>query len=201
MKDSEPASAENPTKASPEPRLDAEALFRDHALFVARFLHHLGVPAADLDDLVQDVFLVAHRKGGYLPGPAQPRTWLAAIAVRIERTRWRAHRRRELRLSALAVEAQRGSAAPDDAVESLASRQMLERALGTLQLEQRAAFVLYELEGRPCEEIAKVLGVPLGTVYSRLHTARRRFLSACAALTRQSEDPVLLKGRRVLGEI
>src|SRR5580658_1699280 len=59
-----------------------EDLFRAHAPFVARFLTRLGVCPSDLDDAVQEVFLVAHRNGGYLPGPATPTGYLASIAVR-----------------------------------------------------------------------------------------------------------------------
>jgi RNA polymerase sigma-70 factor (ECF subfamily) len=51
---------------------------------------------------------------------------------------------------------------------------MAETVLGQLVLEQRAVFVMYEIEALPCAEIAEILGVPIGTVYSRLHAARKR---------------------------
>src|SRR5262249_11716314 len=62
--------------------LTAEALFRQHARFVARFLTRLGVPSEQLDDALQDVFLVAHRNGGYRPGLAKPTSYLANLAIR-----------------------------------------------------------------------------------------------------------------------
>src|SRR5690348_15373536 len=79
-----------------QPHLDAEALFRQHAPFVARVLYRLGVKPAALDDLVQEVFLLVHRTGGFVPGAAAPTTYLAGIASRLaanhrrkERTRFR----------------------------------------------------------------------------------------------------------------
>ncbi|HKU39271.1 MAG TPA: sigma-70 family RNA polymerase sigma factor [Polyangiales bacterium] len=156
-------------------RLSAEELFRAHATFVATFLYRLGTPRADIDDLVQEVFVIAHRKGGYVRGPAQPRSWLGAIASRVARTGRRSRSRTDPPNSP-AIER---AATPADAPERIDTRRELtrvQRALESLPLEQRAAFVLYELEGESCESIAAVWGVPLGTVYSRLHHARRRFL-------------------------
>lgn len=159
--------------------IPTERLFRDHAAFVASFLRKLGVRPADVDDAVQEVFLVAHQKS-YLPGPATPRSWLGAIAWRVASARRRAASQREIpddsgiqRLS---------SAAPSPAANA-ESRQALAlavRALGTLDEEHRVPFILYELEGESCASIAAGLGVPVGTIYSRLHNARQRFLTAHA---------------------
>lgn len=159
--------------------MDTETLFRSYAGFVAAFLRRLGVPAADVDDSVQEVFLVTHRKGGYVPGAAHPRTWLAAIATLIAQAnaRKRARRREHLEL----LEAADTHSSDVDPHTSLAARESLarvQRALDTLELPHRAAFVLYEIEGESCEAIAAAFDVPLGTVHSRLHHARRRFLHA-----------------------
>jgi RNA polymerase sigma-70 factor, ECF subfamily len=164
-------------------RLDAQALFRAHAPFVASFLHRLGTPRADVDDLVQEVFLVAHRKGGYVPGPARPRTWLAAIAVRVAHAGHRARARLHEAVDDGALQAAVSDADPAEAADARRSLVRVQRALETLDLEHRAAFVLYELEGESCESIADSFGVPVGTVYSRLHHARKRFLDAYASLS------------------
>jgi RNA polymerase sigma-70 factor (ECF subfamily) len=162
--------------------LDAEALFLAHAPFVASFLHRLGAPRSEIDDLVQEVFLVAHRKGGFVPGAAQPRTWLAAIALRVARVSKRARSRRleaiDEQVPAMATEQHD----PSRSAEVRQSLARVQRALSALDLEHRAAFVLYELEGEPCDAIAASFDVPVGTIYSRLHHARRRFLDAYAAL-------------------
>src|SRR5262245_2790620 len=77
--------------SEPEPpaRLSAEQLFRKHAPFVARFLAHLGVAPRDLEDVVQEVFLVVHARGGYQAGPAKPTSYLGSIALRAAQTQRR----------------------------------------------------------------------------------------------------------------
>lgn len=172
-------------------KIGAEALFRLHAPFVAAFLRRLGVPAADIDDLVQEVFLVVHRKGGYEVGPAQPRSWLGAIAVRVASTRRRSQNRRRENLddSAFDLAADR-SAGPDDVLNARQRLDRVQAALSSLDDDHRGVFVLYELEGESCQAIAEAFEVPVGTVYSRLHNARRRFMDAHeAALRRESRRP------------
>ena len=167
----------------PEPkgeRITAGALFRVHAEFVAKFLRHLGVPARDVDDLVQEVFMTAHRKGGYVAGPAQPRTWLAAMAVRHAQNNSRALRRGELFSTRLSREPLLPPTDPAEEAEVREGIARVQRALEQLPLEQRAAFVLLELEGESCESIAASWEVPVGTIYSRLHHARRAFMAAYA---------------------
>lgn len=171
-------------------RIGVEALFRAHAPFVARFLQRLGTPRSEIQDLVQEVFLVAHRKGGYEPGPAKPRTWLAAIALRVAQTGHRTRSRTESpdspAVNRLITHA--------DAVERIDTRRSVsrvERALESLPLEQRAALVLFEIEGESCESIAAVWGVPVGTVYSRLHHARRRFMQVYEAQGGDASAPAV----------
>lgn len=165
-------------------RIDAATLFRSHARFVAAFLRRLGAPPSDLDDWVQEVFLVAHRKGGYVPGAGQPRTWLGAIAFRVASSGRRSQRRRREAMDEDAIAGLSAHATdPSEIVEARRSLVRVQRSLDTLDLEHRAAFVLYEIEGESCQDIAASFGVPVGTVYSRLHHARRRFLDAHATLS------------------
>src|SRR5262249_2695753 len=79
---------------APAGPMDTAMLFRAYAEFVAAFLRRLGVAEADIDDAVQEVFLVAHRKGGYVPGPGLPRTWVAGIAVLVAQASTRKRLRR-----------------------------------------------------------------------------------------------------------
>jgi RNA polymerase sigma-70 factor (ECF subfamily) len=157
--------------------MDAESLFRQHARFVAAFLRHMGVDSAEVDDAVQDVFVVAHRKGGYLPLGASPRTWLASIAVRVAHSRRRAHGRRP-RLSEQAERVADAANGPAELLDAKRSLDRVVKALQTMPEAHRATFVLYELEGESCESIAATWEVPVGTVYSRLHYARKRFMEA-----------------------
>jgi RNA polymerase sigma-70 factor (ECF subfamily) len=166
-----------------EARQDAGELYRRHAPFVARFLVRLGVARADLDDVLQEVFLTAHRLGGYRPGPARPTTWLAAIGVRVASTHRRGvSRRREDVTELAALRAPATTVDPAQAAEHGEALARVQAALEALDAEHRAVFVLYEIEGASGDEIAAALAVPVGTVYSRLHHARRRFAEAHAGL-------------------
>jgi RNA polymerase sigma-70 factor (ECF subfamily) len=172
--------AEMAVQIDPDARaapIDAETLYRAHAPFVASFLRHMGARESDLDDCLQDVFVIAHRKGGYQPGPAAPRTWLASLAFRVVVARRRARARRPE--GAAVIEA-----LPDDArssadvIEARRSLQRVQAVLDHLSPEHRAVFILYEIEGESCESIATTWDVPVGTIYSRLHHARKRVREA-----------------------
>lgn len=154
----------------------AGELFRRHAAFLARFLVRYGVLVRDVDDVLQEVFLVAHRHGGYRPGPAKPTTWLATIATRLAASYRQKARTRSFQESAgLAIEAATSDApTPELTVAIDGELARLHAALQTLPPEHRLAFILFELEGEPCGSIAAATGVPVGTVHSRLHVARKR---------------------------
>lgn len=164
--------------------LDAARLFRDHAEFVANFAVRLGVGRAEVDDVVQEVFLVAHRRGGFTPGPARPTTWLAEIALRVVSAGRRRLRRsiEDPDAEAVAAASARRGSSPGEQAEASESLQRVQQALDTLEEGKRAVFILYELEGESCEAIAAGLGIPIGTVYSRLHKARKQFMEAHARL-------------------
>lgn len=163
-------------QAQPDQRLDAGELFRRHARFVANFLWKLGVGAQEIDDLVQEVFVVAHKRGGFVEREARPTTWLAEIAVRVASTRRRSLGRAPARVDVEDTTTIPSSAAgPSEIVAATRGLERVQRALDAMDLNHRAVFVLYELEGESCEQIAEVLGVPVGTVFSRLHTARKNF--------------------------
>jgi len=156
--------------------LDAEALYRAHSEFVARFLLKLGASGQDVPDLLQEVFLVAHRRGGFIMGPAKPTTWLAEIAFRVASDRRKKTKRKpeDADTDAIAL-LPAASATPGEAAEARQGLARVQRALDSLTSDKRVVFVLFELEGESCDAIAKGLGIPVGTVYSRLHAARREF--------------------------
>lgn len=183
MKDARAPAMNGQMSHAPDVVLDAAALFRAHAGFVATFAARIGVPPGDIDDVVQETFLVAHRREGYRAGDARPTTWLAEITLRVWSTLRRSRRRKSAEADDDAVAL---VPAPDDVFERAAATEALsrvERALASLDLDHRAVLVLFELHGETCEAIAAGLGVPLGTVYSRLHNARRKFQKAYEALT------------------
>lgn len=157
----------------------AGELFRAHARYVADFLARIGVASSDVDDLVQEVFLVVHRKGGFVRAEAKPTTFLAAIAVRVASTARRTRARRRLSDEPGLVESMPAHGpSPHESADVREALARVATALDALDLDKRAVFVLFEIMGEPCDEIARALEIPLGTVHSRLHAARAAFQKA-----------------------
>ncbi|HEX4335757.1 MAG TPA: RNA polymerase sigma factor [Polyangiaceae bacterium] len=167
---------------SPHEDLSTEELFRRFAPFVARFLYRLGVGSDGLDDLVQEVFLVVHRRGGYKAGPAKPTSYLATIAAYAASAHRRRQRTEQARASDVEVEVlmstQKG---PVQLLEVNERLELLQSALERLDPDLRATLVLADIEGESCASIAASSGVPAGTVYWRLHEARKRLQRALRA--------------------
>jgi RNA polymerase sigma-70 factor, ECF subfamily len=161
--------------ADPEPTMTAAAAFRAHAGSVARFARRMGVGSADLDDLVQEVFLAAHARGGYRDGAASERSWYLRLAWYAVTSHRRRARRAPQSLDAVEPAIDAGQHRTIEARERLARVAV---ALDTLSPHHRAALVLADIEGYSSEEIGATLEIPVGTVHSRLHHARRRFAEA-----------------------
>lgn len=164
-----------PKTESPTTSAAAAALYVEHFQFVFRCLRRLRVRPASLEDAVQDVFLVAHRKLDAFDGRAGHKGWLFAIAMRVAAE----HRRRDSRLQ-LDPDASAATAHLDKTLELRQRIDLLDRVLDTLSDEQRAVFVMAEIEQFTVPEIAEALGVKLNTVYSRLRLARSHFERALA---------------------
>jgi RNA polymerase sigma-70 factor (ECF subfamily) len=144
----------------------------------------MGVLRSDIDDLVQEVFLVAHRNGGYTPGPAKPTTYLASIAFRAATTHRRKRQTRSFVKSAdeLVTNAGDERHSPERDADQRRQLILLDRALSALDPDKRAVFVMAEMHGESVVSIAEGLGIPVDTAYSRLRAARRIFREAAAAL-------------------
>jgi RNA polymerase sigma-70 factor (ECF subfamily) len=182
----------------PPASVDSETLFRLYARFVASFLYRLGVRGADIEDAVQEVFLTAHRRGGYRPGAASPTTFLAQLALEVNLARRRRAGRQQPfdREDLAAATLGEAPADPSQALLAKDAARRLQAALDSMDQGHRAVFVLFELEGESCESIAAGLQIPVGTVFSRLHAARRVFREHVARGGRGDEGAP----RRVLRE-
>lgn len=153
-------------------RSEFRQIFDEHAAFLWRTLRHLGVRERDLEDVCQDVFLVAHRRLDSFRGESSLRTWLYGIAVRLaSEHRRRAHVRREVPTSD--PPGLEHAYHEQNPVEHSELRVLLNGILDQLDEEKRTVFVLYEIEDLDMKDVAKVVGCPLQTAYSRLHAARR----------------------------
>ena len=170
--------------ARPGAAVDVDLLYRQHSTFLLRAIRGLSGEGPHVDDILQETFVAACRQWTSFEGRSAPRTWLYGIARNLCRKHFRGLallRRLEERWSARPAPAMATGSPEREAV--LAEEVRLGRqALGRLSLKQREVFVLFEIEGLEGPEIAEVLGLPLGTVWTRLAHARRRFQKALRKL-------------------
>jgi RNA polymerase sigma factor (sigma-70 family) len=153
---------------------------------VASWVAAMGAPPGDREDLVQDVFIVVLRRLPSFDGEN-----IAAWLYQITRRRVRDFRRlswfkRLLFRDRSSLEALGGSET-NTAGDLRDQRRRLDHLLEVLGEEQRAAFVLFEIEGLSGEEIASMQGVPLNTVWARIHTARKKLAERLTKLDRAAD--------------
>ena len=163
------------------------AIVPDDAVFAAAYdtefeavwlyLRRLGVPEADVEDAVHDVFVVAHRRYGTYDSSRPLRPWLLGIAFRIA-AQWRRRHRLEVTVPDSGPEPVDEARPPDEVVASEEAKSRLQAALSKLDIHQRAVVVMHDLHGIPVPEIADSLDVPLNTVYSRLRLGRAKISAA-----------------------
>ena len=151
---------------------------RRHADGVHRWMAR-AVGEQDADDLTQEVFFKAYRGLGRFRGEAPPRAWLAAIADNVIKNRYRALGRFRRIFAPAPVEdpppdPTAPSEGPEESARAGESRRFVAEALKRLPAEYRMPVVLRDLEEWSYEEIAASLGVPLGTVKSRIARGRER---------------------------
>jgi RNA polymerase sigma-70 factor (ECF subfamily) len=156
-----------------------EGAYELHADFVWRTVARLGVAEVDRMDAVHEVFLLVQRHLAGFRGQSSLRTWLFTLCRTVARDARRKERRdRRLLAEEDAEDAIDLRADVARAHEHREHLELLEQILATLEPNQRNVFILFELETLTGEEVAEALGVPLGTVYSRLALARRSFRQA-----------------------
>lgn len=147
-----------------------------------RVLRRLGVQEGELDDALQTVLVVVHRRFDGLTSSHELKAYLCAVCVNVARDFGRVRKKRMAR--DVEEESLDHAAAPDPGPDVVLDRkealELLERILASLDEKRREVFVLYEFEELTGEEIAEHLGIPLGTVSSRLRRAREDFRAAVA---------------------
>lgn len=174
-------------EAEPRPSPSLRSLVDHHADFVWRSLRRLGVPEAHVDDALQQVFLVASQKLALIR-PGCERSFLFGVASHTAaHVRRSAARRQEAPAPTDEFELRDPSPGPDESMDEARTRVMLDLALDELPDDLRQVFVLYELEEMPSPSIAELLGVPVGTVASRLRRARETFQAAAKRLRTRVE--------------
>jgi len=153
-------------------------IYAEFGSFVWRNLRRLGIPEHHIEDAVQDVFLVIHRRLPEFEGRSSLRTWIFGIVMRV------ASRQREQ----LRSRAQRFAPLPDPVLETLSpssaqdpfdrlvqqqAADLVEWVLGELPEDKRNILVMVELEQMPVVEVAKLLDLNVNSAYTRLRLARR----------------------------
>lgn len=159
------------------------ALYREHVSRVHRHVSRvLGQRDAEVEDVVQQVFLAALDGAAAFEGRSRLATWLLGIATRraLDEARARSRRERWGRVRER-VGMGRGAARPDTRLAALSEA---ERALAALTADQRTAFLLVEVEGHTLAEASEMIGAGISTVHARIKAARKRLDTALA----QAED-------------
>ncbi|HEY2732210.1 MAG TPA: sigma-70 family RNA polymerase sigma factor [Polyangia bacterium] len=169
-------------------RPDLETLYRQHADAVATWARRFGGPDFDVEDIVQEVFLVVQRRLPEWRGEAKITTWLYEITFRAVQERRRRWRWLRLRPTGSAL-GERPSFASDELAQLAGDEPdalaLLERREATAALYQllegigekyRTVIVLFELEGRSGEQIAALTRTSLANVWIRLHRARQKLM-------------------------
>jgi RNA polymerase sigma-70 factor (ECF subfamily) len=141
---------------------------------IRRFVGRATSDAEDVDDLVHATFLAAADIAGRYDGRPSCRPWLIGIAA--QRIRYR--RQAFARLVALLSSVRGALATAVDPRQELDARSEVERALVRVSEPKRITFLMAEAEGMTCPEIAEALQIPVGTVWTRLHAARRELRKA-----------------------
>ena len=159
-----------------------EDVYRDELAFVWRSARRLGVRDAALDDVVQEVFVIVHRRLEQFEGRSSLRTWLFGITLRVTRDHRRSTARRQadvrpdVDLEALPATTRD----PGESAERAEAVRLLHALLDELDDDRRAIFVMSELEQLPMTEIALTMGLNVNTAYARLRSARQDFEAALA---------------------
>lgn len=177
-------------------RLEPDAVdrfYRDHAAAVLGWVIRLGGQRLDADDVAHQVFEVALNKLAGFRGDSTVKTWLYGITRRVVANA----RRRALFWSFVSLEAVIGvdpGASPEELSNREGQRRLVQSALEDLSFPMREVVVLVDLEERSAPDVAEMLGVPVGTVYSRVHHARRAFADALERRGVRASHVALMEG-------
>jgi RNA polymerase sigma-70 factor (ECF subfamily) len=152
-----------------------EELYRAHAGKLFSVACRMLGNRTDAEDLLQEIFLSAHRKLDGFRGEAALGTWLYRLATNhcLDYLRSRAARTNQL-TDALDDEPGLYDAGSRGLAEQTVTKMDLERAMARLPDGCRAAFVLHDIEGLEHREVAQALGIAEGTSKSQVHKARLR---------------------------
>jgi RNA polymerase sigma-70 factor (ECF subfamily) len=162
-------------------RLEFDQVYRTHYASVHRWVRALGGPDCDREDIVQDVFVIVHRRLPDFDDSNLP-AWLYKITRRrvrdFRRLAWFKSLFRSGEMSdALESPSETAEEKLSGHQEAAEKTRLLSQLLDHLTEAQRAAFVLFEIEGYTGEQIAELQGAPLNTVWARIRRARMELIA------------------------
>ena len=170
--------------ATPGPRsgvtvrpLVFDEVYAAHAAFVWRVLRGMGVSEPGVEDAMQDVFVVVHRRLHEFDGLGSVKTWLFQIAYRTA-CAYRRKLRRAGEHEPFEDSMEARTRSPAEEVESREALSLVAGLLDGLDDDKRAVLVLADIEGMTAPEIAVVTGAPVNTIYTRLRRARSELSQA-----------------------
>jgi RNA polymerase sigma-70 factor, ECF subfamily len=153
--------------------VDFRSIYEKNFAFAWRTLRRYGVRGADLEDAIQEVFTIVHRKFSTFEGRSTLRTWVFGIARRVARDHRPASGEHSMDFRAIELVADQEHQGPAASAERLEEARLLYRLLGELRPERREIFVLIELEQFTLLEAAEALDENPNTLSSRLRAARK----------------------------
>jgi RNA polymerase sigma factor (sigma-70 family) len=154
-------------------------LFDRYHTAVHRFLDGLlGSYRRDLDDVVQATFLEVFRASGKFHRKSQVKTWILGVASNIARHHTRHETRRNHWVASFAEQPEATPERPDEVAERKDDLRQLQEALAKLSHEHRVVLVMCDVEGLKGSEVSEALEIPEGTVWRRLHDARKALRAA-----------------------
>lgn len=162
-------------------RLRFQEMFQTELPYVWTSLRRLGVAEADREDVASEVFVSVHRKIADYDPTRPVRPWLFAFCLRAA-SDYRRLARHRVEVLGHDRDVASTSPGPEQMLERERARDLVARAIETLDLDRRAVFVLHELDEVPVPQIARSLEIPEGTAYTRLRSAREAFARALRAL-------------------
>jgi RNA polymerase sigma-70 factor, ECF subfamily len=176
----EVAGHEAPDSSVPVERtkLDLIEVYKAHFDFVWRTARHLGTDPQHLDDVVQEVFVVVHRRLADFEGRSQVTTWLFEITRRVVAAHLRKSHRRSRVVSHGSIECADSGPGLEARLFVQEDTQLLYTLLDQLDSARREAFVLFELEEMSGPEVAEALGISVSCAYARIRVARIAFEQA-----------------------
>jgi len=188
----EPKLSERPPPPVPEvvAAVTFEQLYDEHVDFVWRSARRLGLDASAADDVVQQTFLVVHRRWSEFEGRSLAKTWIFGVLLRVVSDHRRTLRRKSPHAFHPPVDLdtlEDGSAGgdPHETLLRAEASRTIDQLLESLDDDKRVVFVLAELEGMTADEIGRATGLDRQAVYTKLRAARTDFEKAAARLRRQ----------------